>query len=86
MPRIIVTTDSPQRPQSASVLLDESVRSVHLSTGHAASQLVERLAWAISDAEDAETSSPARPLRSLDHRLARRGASTHRRAESTARA
>jgi hypothetical protein len=54
MPRIIVTTDSAQRPESDSVLLDESVRSVHLSTGHAASQLVERLAWAISDAEDAE--------------------------------
>src|SRR5260221_12855787 len=54
MPRIIVTTDSHQRPDSASVLLDESVRSVHLSTGHAASQLVERLAWAISDAEDEE--------------------------------
>ena len=54
MPRIIVTTDSSPRPDSASILLEESVRSVHLSTGHAASQLVERLAWAISDAEDAE--------------------------------
>jgi hypothetical protein len=54
MPRIIVTTDPSELPHDARVLLDESVQSVHLSTGHAAAQLVERLAWAISDAEDAE--------------------------------
>ncbi|HWX96459.1 MAG TPA: hypothetical protein VNZ01_06360 [Solirubrobacteraceae bacterium] len=53
MPRIIVTTDPPEQSQP-SVLLDELVHSVHLSTGHAAAQLVERLAWAISDAEEAE--------------------------------
>jgi hypothetical protein len=54
MPRIIVTTDPSQLPDDAPVLLDERVHSVHLSSGHAAAQLVERLAWAISDAEDAE--------------------------------
>ncbi len=54
MPRIIVTTDHSQLPDDAPVLLDETVHSVHLSTGHAAAQLIERLAWAISDAEDAE--------------------------------
>jgi hypothetical protein len=36
------------------VLLEESVSSVHLSTPHAATQLIERLAWAIADAETAE--------------------------------
>ncbi|HEU0250298.1 MAG TPA: hypothetical protein VFR48_06200 [Solirubrobacteraceae bacterium] len=36
-----------------SVWLDERVQPVHLSTDHAAAQFVERLAWAISDAEDA---------------------------------
>lgn len=85
MPRIIVTTDSPQRPESASVLLDESVGSVHLSTGHAASQLVERLAWAISDAEDAERSRP-RPRRSLDHTATARRAATRRHVERAVRA
>jgi hypothetical protein len=53
-------------PDDAPVLLDEQVHSVHLSTGHAATQLVQRLAWAISDAEDAEgaRSDPrTRPLR-----------------------
>jgi hypothetical protein len=67
MPRIIVMADptSPDLAEETPVLLDEQVRSVHLSTDHAASQLVERLAWAVSDAEKAENarserSTPAR--------------------------
>ena len=54
MPRIIVTTDPSQRRGDAPVLLDESVRSVHLSSDLATAQLVERIAWAVSDAEHAE--------------------------------
>jgi hypothetical protein len=54
MPRIIVTTDSKRGAVGQPVLLDEHVRSVHLSTDHAAAQLVERLAWAIVDAEASE--------------------------------
>jgi hypothetical protein len=55
MPRIIVTTEPvATKLTDAPVLLDEHVHSVHLSTDHAAAQLVERLAWAISDAEDVE--------------------------------
>ncbi len=53
MPRIIVTTDASPSPAHASIWFDEHVQSVHLSTGHAAAQFVERLAWAISDAEGA---------------------------------
>jgi hypothetical protein len=55
MPRIIVTTDpvASEPTDEAAVLLDEYVHSVHLSTGHAAAQLIERLAWAIDDAETA---------------------------------
>jgi hypothetical protein len=53
MARIIVTADPTNSPD-APVLLEETVSSVHLSTGHAAAQLVERLAWAITDAETAE--------------------------------
>ena len=52
MPRIIVMTDA--RRDGQPILLDEHVRSVHLSTDHAAAQLVERLAWAIVDAEASE--------------------------------
>jgi hypothetical protein len=60
MARIIVTAD-PTQADDPPVLLEESISSVHLSTGHAAAQLVERLAWAIADAEDAE--GAARPDR-----------------------
>jgi len=58
MPRIIVTIDPSPLRDDVLVLLDEQVRSVHLSTGHAAAQLVERLTWAISDAEAAEDARP----------------------------
>lgn len=55
MPRIIVTTDpSDQRGNEPPILLDESVSSLHLCDDHAAEQLIERLAWAVSDAEDTQ--------------------------------
>ena len=49
MPRIIVTTDPSQRGDDASVLLDECVHSVHLSSDLATAQLVERIAWAVGN-------------------------------------
>jgi hypothetical protein len=61
MPRVIVTTDPSQLPRDVAVLLDEQVQTLHLSSGHAAAQLVERIAWAISDAEDAERVRSTRP-------------------------
>jgi hypothetical protein len=60
MPRIIVTTDPIDQPDATPnrddtpVLLDERVYSVHLSDNHAAEQLIERLAWAVNDAEDTQ--------------------------------
>ncbi len=54
MPRIIVTSDPTAFHADPSVWLDEEVHSVHLSTDHAATQFVERLTWAISDAEGAD--------------------------------
>jgi hypothetical protein len=62
MPRVIVITDQAP-PGQAPVLLDERVNSVHLSTDHAALQFIERLGWAISDAEDAERVKVHRPAR-----------------------
>jgi hypothetical protein len=54
MPRIIVTTDSNTQAErrETPVLLDERVDSLHLSDDHAAEQLIERLAWAVNDAEE----------------------------------
>jgi hypothetical protein len=41
------------------VLLDESVYSIHLSDDHAAAQLIERLGWAITDAENTQRAEVA---------------------------
>jgi hypothetical protein len=73
MPRVIVTTDPANLPNHVSVLLDEQVHTVHLSSGHAAAQLVERIAWAISDAEATESgpSTPAAEQRASARRTPR---------------
>jgi hypothetical protein len=57
MAKIIVTAVRPEQDAPA-VLLEESVYSVHLSTGHAAGQLIERLSWALRDAEELERQRP----------------------------
>jgi hypothetical protein len=55
MSRIIVVSDSahPQL-QGVPVFMNEEVRPEHLQDGHSADQLIERVAWAICDASDAE--------------------------------
>jgi hypothetical protein len=53
MARIIVTTEQGERPD-APVLLDERVCPEHLNDHHSAAQLIERLGWAVTDAERAE--------------------------------
>jgi hypothetical protein len=52
MARIIVTADSDER-EGAQVVLEERVYPIHLASDHAAAQLIERLAWAVGDAERA---------------------------------
>ena len=59
MARIIVTTENGERAD-APILLDERVCSDHLSNDHSAAQLVERLGWAIDDAERTERAERAR--------------------------
>ena len=58
MARIIVTTDPSER-DDAPVLLEERVYPVHLASDHAATQLIERLAWAIGDAEKTQRAERA---------------------------
>ena len=53
MPRIIVTTD-PTEQRDAPVLLEERVCSAHLASDHSAAQLIQRLGWAITDAENTQ--------------------------------
>lgn len=50
MARIIVTAD-PGEQEGTQVVLEERVYPVHLASDHAAAQLIERLAWAVGDAE-----------------------------------
>ena len=58
MARIIVTTD-PTEQRDAPVLLEERVYSIHLSDDHSAAQLIERLGWAITDAESTQRAEVA---------------------------
>jgi hypothetical protein len=51
MAQILVLTDSSQT--DGKIVYSESVGSVHLE-GHAGTQLVERLRWAVRDAKVAE--------------------------------
>jgi hypothetical protein len=57
MPRIMVTTGGSTRPDRP-VLLDEWVYPQHLQDEHSAEQLIERIGWAVNDAEDLERRQP----------------------------
>ncbi len=52
MARIIVTTDTSGSDEQR-ILLNEGVCPEHMSDEHSASQLLERLGWAVTDAEPA---------------------------------
>ncbi|HWG08028.1 MAG TPA: hypothetical protein VN672_03370 [Solirubrobacteraceae bacterium] len=52
MPRVIVTSDPPE--PDAPVMLDETVATVHVGDKHACDQLIQRIVWAIEDAERVE--------------------------------
>ncbi len=52
MAQILVLTDAPGH--TPELLLSEHLDPVHVESGHSAGQLIERLAWALRDAERAE--------------------------------
>jgi hypothetical protein len=53
MPRMLVITESLDR-SDLEVMLDEHVATSDLDSDHFAAQLVERIGWALGDAETAE--------------------------------
>jgi hypothetical protein len=53
VPRIIVQTEKTDEQEGA-VLLEERVSATHLETDHSCAQLIERVGWAVLDAEDVE--------------------------------
>jgi hypothetical protein len=58
MARIIVTSDPTDR-RDAPILLEERIYPVHVASDHAAAQLIERLGWAINDAENTDRAERA---------------------------
>jgi hypothetical protein len=55
MARIIVLADMQRRPNiDAPVLMDEDVKPDHLADEHVSHQIIERMAWAVLDAEMVE--------------------------------
>jgi hypothetical protein len=55
MARIIVLPDMADRPKiGPPVLMDEEVKPDHLADEHASHQIIERMAWAVLDAETVE--------------------------------
>ncbi len=54
MARIIVIADMPVCPKiDVPVLMDEMVKPDHLADEHASQQIIERMAWAVLDAQEA---------------------------------
>ena len=53
MPRMLIMTE-PAEQAPAEVMLSEHVATGDVASDHFAAQLVERIAWALADAEEAE--------------------------------
>jgi hypothetical protein len=54
VPQIIVTADKATNLNEGAVMLRERVNVTDFDSDHFAAQLVERLGWAVSDADDVE--------------------------------
>ena len=78
MPQIIVTADGPTDHGNAIVMWRERITPADLQSQHFTTQLIERLGWAVDDAEHADdTASPEdedhhRRQRSAERRSASR--------------
>jgi hypothetical protein len=59
MPRIRITTD-PARARDVAVVLDERIAASDLDSDHFAHALIQRIGWALSDADQAEHSGRRR--------------------------
>jgi hypothetical protein len=54
LPQIIVTADRVSDREEGAVMLRERVSLADFESDHFATQLVERLGWAVGDAQEAE--------------------------------
>jgi hypothetical protein len=58
MPQIMVVADRPGNSGEGPIMLRERVNAADFESDHFAAMLVERLGWAVSDALEAEHSTP----------------------------
>jgi hypothetical protein len=59
MPEILVAAKTDRREDPTIVLYRERVTPADVEDDHSAAQLIERVAWALSDAEQAEQDADA---------------------------
>ena len=52
MPRVIVISEPVDGRRRRSLTLNEHINPIHMTDEHSSLQFLERLAWAISDAEE----------------------------------
>jgi hypothetical protein len=78
MPQIIVLADRPTEDGHAPVMFRERVTVSDFESGHFTKQLVERLGWAVGDADEAD--------RQVQHDGERSHESSHAHADSLAHA
>jgi hypothetical protein len=57
MPTIIVRSNASTEHDTA-IMLSEDVRPEHLASKHHAAQLIERVGWAVTDAQEVEDTRP----------------------------
>jgi hypothetical protein len=62
MPRVIVMSDSPKLSEGTTTL-DERVTSADMRSGHHSDQLIERVSWAVHDADEVDEMKALRALR-----------------------
>ena len=58
MPKILVVSEGAEGREPTTVM-EESVRAVNMESDHYSAQLVERLGWALADADDIEHVVPS---------------------------
>lgn len=65
MPQIIVTADTPGEGGAEQVMFRERVTKRDFESGHFATQLAERLGWAVGDAHAVEHREQARRIEAV---------------------
>jgi hypothetical protein len=59
MPQILVVTDRPEETVPSTVVYRERIESADLESAHFSGQLVERVGWAVQDADRIEREESA---------------------------